>query len=79
MREKTLKLIITFHTTAAAMAMEKICAIRGLPGRLGPVPRSVTSDCGIAWWADPEERFLFETGEDFPEFEGIYEVLSYNS
>ena len=75
MREKTLKLIITFHTTAAAMAMEKICGDKGIFGRLGPVPRSVTSDCGIAWYANPKDRSLFESGEDFPEFEGIYEVF----
>ncbi len=48
------------------MAMEKICADKGTSGRLGPVPRSVTSDCGIAWCADPEDRSLFETGRIFP-------------
>ena len=34
MRPKTQKLVITFHTTAAAMAMEKLCHEQGLPGRL---------------------------------------------
>ena len=49
MREKEEKLIITFHTTSAAIAMEKHCKANGLPGRLIPVPRSITSDCGMAW------------------------------
>ena len=39
MREKKLWLIITFHTTTAAMAMEAMCAAKNLPGRLIPVPR----------------------------------------
>lgn len=47
MREKEEKLIITFHTTSAAIAMEKHCKANGLPGRLIPVPRSITSDCGM--------------------------------
>ena len=38
MREKKLWLIITFHTTTAAMAMESLCTEKGLPGRLIPVP-----------------------------------------
>ncbi len=41
--------LISFHTTADAMALEKVCRDAGCPGRLLPVPRSVTSDCGIAW------------------------------
>lgn len=48
MRPKTQKLVITFHTTAAAMAMEKLCHEQGLPGRLIPVPRELTADCGMA-------------------------------
>ena len=49
MREKKLWLVITFHTTAAAIAMEKLCRAKGLPGRLIPVPRELTADCGMAW------------------------------
>ena len=37
MREKKLYLIITFHTTAAAIAMERLCRDKGLPGRLIPL------------------------------------------
>ena len=57
MREKKLWLVITFHTTAAAIAMEKLCRAKGLPGRLIPVPRELTADCGMAWCAplDAEE------------------------
>ena len=54
MRPKTLKLVITFHTTAAAMAMEKFCKEENVPGRLIPVPRELTADCGMAWCAPVE-------------------------
>ena len=56
MRAKKPALIVTFDTTTAAMAMEKFCAERQLPGRLIPVPRAVTAGCGLAWKAPPEEE-----------------------
>lgn len=56
MREKKLRLIITFHTTTAAMAMEASCARADLPGRLVPVPREITTGCGMAWKAPLEAR-----------------------
>lgn len=56
MRQKVQKLIVTFHTTADAMACEAACKNSGVPGRLIPVPRSVSAGCGIAWCTDPEER-----------------------
>ncbi len=51
MREKELRLVVTFHTTADAMAMEKACRTMGVPGRLIPVPRSISAGCGLAWCA----------------------------
>ena len=51
MRKKELKLIVTFHTTADAMAMEKVCKEQNAPGRLIPVPRSISAGCGLAWCA----------------------------
>ncbi|MDD3338994.1 MAG: DUF3343 domain-containing protein [Lachnospiraceae bacterium] len=56
MREKTLKYIMTFHTTAAAMAMEKYCKENNIPGRMIPIPRVITVGCGLAWCALPEEK-----------------------
>lgn len=56
MRKKELKLIVTFHTTADAMAMEKACKEQEAPGRLIPVPRVISSGCGLAWCADLEDR-----------------------
>ena len=60
MRAKQLKLIVTFHTTTAAMAMERVCTAAGLPGRLIPVPREITAGCGMSWKAEPEDRAALE-------------------
>lgn len=56
MRSKTLKLLVTFHTTANAMAAEQTCQAAGIPGRLIPVPRSITADCGMAWCCETSQR-----------------------
>ena len=56
MREKSPRLIVTFHTTAGAIATEQLCRRLGLEGKLISVPRCITSDCGMAWSAPPELR-----------------------
>ena len=55
MRKKTLKLVVTFHTTADAMAMEKACKEHGAAGRLIPVPRTISAGCGLSWCAELDE------------------------
>ncbi len=60
MREKRLRVVVSFHTTAAAMAAERLCRERGLEGKLISVPRSITSDCGLAWSAPPTLREVLE-------------------
>ena len=52
MLKKTEKLVITFHTTTEAMAMESVCKKEGAYGRLIPVPRVISAGCGLAWCAD---------------------------
>lgn len=56
MRKKELKLVVTFHTTADAMAMEKACKEQKEEGRLIPVPREISAGCGLAWCAPLERR-----------------------
>ena len=60
MRKKELKIVVTFHTTADAMAMERICKEKGISGRLIPVPRILSAGCGLAWAAPPEDKELIE-------------------
>ena len=56
MLKKKPALIITFATTTRAMATETFCARQQLPGRLIPVPREITSGCGLSWKAAPEDQ-----------------------
>lgn len=60
MRAKKDFLVVSFDTTAAAMACESLCAERGLPGRMIPVPSQVSAGCGLAWRVLPEERTVIE-------------------
>ena len=77
MREKKLWLVITFHTTAAAIAMEKLCRAKGLPGRLIPVPRELTADCGMSWRAEVQDRAALAalTEAEGLEVDGFYELM----
>lgn len=77
MREKKRWLVVTFHTTAAAIGMEKLCAAHGLAGRLIPVPRALTADCGMAWRAEPNERAALEAlaSDAALEVDGFHELL----
>ncbi len=52
MLEKEKKGIITFSSTAAALAAERQAKQLGLPGRLIPTPVSVTASCGLAWMVE---------------------------
>ena len=60
MREKKPALLVTFRTTAGAMAMERACQNAQIPGRLIPVPGSLRAGCGMCWMAPPELRGRIE-------------------
>ena len=60
MRNREPRVVVSFHTTDCAMATERICRQKGLEGRLISVPRSITSDCGIAWSAPQALRPILE-------------------
>ena len=73
MRKKEDKILVTFYTTAEAMATEKACREAGLEGRLIPVPREVSAGCGFVWCASPEYRE--KTEEVLKEKEIEYEEI----
>ncbi len=77
MRIKQPRLVVTFHTTACAMAAEQLCRKQNLPGKLISVPRCLTSDCGIAWSAplDLRETVEKEFLQAGIETAGFHEVL----
>ena len=76
MGEKQTRLIVTFHTTAEAMATEQLCRKRDLPGKLISVPRQLTSDCGIAWACPAELRQTVSEllAENGVEYDGLHEL-----
>lgn len=71
-------LIITFHTTAEAMAVEKACRDSGLPGKLISAPRQLSSDCGIAWKCDIlyRQTMVELLNAKRIEFEQIHEIVA---
>lgn len=77
MRAKQLKLIITFYTTTSAIAMEQLCMEKSVPGRLIPVPRDITANCGMSWCAPVEARSVIEATAKAAGIEtaGWYELM----
>ena len=77
MLKKTEKLVITFYTTTAAMAMESVCKAKKLDGRLIPVPGTITADCGLAWCARTEAEGALKAAMEETKiaFQGIYRCL----
>ena len=77
MLKKTEKLVITFHTTTEAMAMEKTCKALHADGRLIPVPRVISAGCGLAWCAGlrSEEALTALMREHNIHPQGIYHCL----
>lgn len=77
MLQKKLCLVVTFDATAAAMAAEKYCLERGVPGRLIPVPREITAGCGLAWKAEvgQEEAVTAALEAAGIEYSGVHRVV----
>jgi hypothetical protein len=77
MLQKKLCLVVTFDATAAAMAAEKYCLEKGVPGRLIPVPREITAGCGLAWKAEvgQEEAVTAALQEAGIAYSGVHRVV----
>lgn len=56
----TEQLIVTFYTTSEAMATEYACKKKQLQGKIIPVPRTLSSGCGIAWIASPDDEVILK-------------------
>lgn len=77
MREKQLRLIVTFNTTTGAMAMEKACKSENVPGRLIPVPRQISAGCGLSWLCNKEDKEKVENliENNNLDFQNIHEIM----
>lgn len=71
-----MRVVVTFHTTAEAMATEHMCVARALAGKLISAPRQLSADCGIAWsgTAESRERLKAALDEENIEYAGVYEL-----
>ena len=77
MRQPQEFFVVTFNTTTGAMAMEEACRSKNVPGRLIPVPRSITAGCGMCWAAPPTAKAQVEQvviGEKL-DINGFYTAL----
>lgn len=43
------KIIVSFDSTFDVMECERLCLEAGVPGRIVPLPGSITAGCGLAW------------------------------
>ena len=77
MSEKLPRVVVTFHTTAEAMATEQVCGEYGLAGKLISAPRALTADCGIAWCGPVQTRAAVERALSDARiaFAGIHELV----
>lgn len=69
-------IVLSFSRTTDAMAVEKYCTEKKLPGRLIPIPREITAGCGLAWKAAPEDEEILVSGlsEAGLEWSGLYHL-----
>lgn len=76
MRPKMPRILVTFHSTTDAMAMESYCTLHGIPGRLIPVPGVISAGCGMCWSAPPRSRKDVEEAASQAQLrlDGIYEL-----
>ena len=52
--------IITFKTTTQALIMERKAKAFCKPGRIIPLPVSISAGCGLCWASDEREEAVWE-------------------
>ena len=55
-----MNLYISFHTSAEAMATEKVAALNNIKGKLVPLPRRISASCGMAYETDISSKDLIK-------------------
>ena len=79
MRKKVSKLVISFKSNLAAMALESL--INADLGRIIPLPVKISAGCGLAFCANPqdEKKIIELMVENNIEYNGIHAVEVYES
>ena len=78
MRAKEPCYVISFHTTADAIAFERQAQAASFPGRLIPLPRAISAGCGMAWKIrklEISELLVSSVRELGVEYEEIFELI----
>lgn len=55
---------VLFHSTFAVINAEKICRIQRIPARVVPVPREISSDCGMSLVIEDADRDVLAAALD---------------
>jgi hypothetical protein len=68
--------VILVHSTSYALKVEKVLERSGIPCKLIPVPRQISSDCGscVRIWQEDKERVFQELGAANVEITGIHDI-----
>ncbi|MBR4196160.1 MAG: DUF3343 domain-containing protein [Synergistaceae bacterium] len=68
--------LATFKTTSAALLFERSCRKSGIPARIAPVPRKLSSSCGLAceFPCDMKENVEGIAGEKKINVAGYHEI-----
>jgi hypothetical protein len=53
-------MILLFDSTSATLLAEKVLKKEGIPIKIIPVPRHISSDCGVCIRFSPEDRGKIE-------------------
>ena len=71
---KKLACVIVFGSATAAMEAESYLPVRGLPGRIIPIPEQISAGCGLSWKAEPEDkdRIVKALDEADIKYAGVY-------
>ena len=56
--------LATFHTHYGAMAFQKYCGAQHMPARMMPVPRELSSSCGVCVRFEAERVPTIDRHED---------------
>ena len=71
-----MKIIITFYTTYDSLKAEEVLKEAGLKINVRPIPREISSDCGLGIGGDIEdkEKILQVLNDSQVEYDNIYEL-----
>lgn len=65
-------MIITFHQLTEALSFEKYCKQKDIKVRLIPVPRAISSSCGLSAKLDDIENIKDKLEQEDIEYDEIY-------